>query len=307
MKKKSMAMMLAVVLLGVTQAVAFHKKNHVHPMTETKCVSKSPKVFKTYDEVVAQLNIWHQQLPAITEIGAYGKTSLGTLCNYLRVGTVGKPKVLIQAGLEGDEEFAILANMKFMEKFLCRIDTDDDVNWLVKNRDIYFIPVLSPDTFLKSHDIEGFETIRSFPYPAKPNNQSPSPVKLIIDLANELKFKAVLSSHTYGEKFVQPQICNGQDGDKIEHLLLKLSGMNGFKTERADNPQGTGSDVDWFYSIGACSVNMLWSKNSKQFVSFSDLEPSVDRNFAAVCAFMKEAVEIEMNPKPLRPMLYQAE
>ena len=300
-------MLLLITTLGVTQAIAVNKKHHDTHGHLIHQVSKCPKHFKNYDEVLAHLQRWHQELPIITELSSYGKTSQGTLCNYLRVGTTGKPKVLLQAGLEGDEEFAVLANMKFIEKFLGKIGNDTEVDWLVNNRDIYFIPVVSPDTFLLSHDIEGIETIKSFPYPAKPNNQSPSPVKLIMDLAVEMKFKAVLSSHTFGEKFVQPQTCNGTDGDKIEHLMIKLSGMNGYATERVDKPEGSGNDVDWFYGSGACSMGMLWGKASKQFVSFCDLEPTVDRSFTAIVTFIKEAAEIEMNPKPLRPMLYNAE
>ena len=78
---------------------------------------------------------------------------------------------MIQSGLEGDEEFSVLANMNLIYRLLTSFGNDNEITWLLKNRDIYFVPVASPDTYLLSAHIDGFNPIRSFPSPHKSNIQ----------------------------------------------------------------------------------------------------------------------------------------
>lgn len=264
--------------------------------------------YKTYNDIVDQMNKWQKEAPSMTEMIKYGKTANGTECNYLRIGTKEKPKVLVHSGLYGDEEFAILASMNIMEKILSKYGKDDEVTWLLDNRDIYFVPVCSPDSYLKSDKIEGYNPHTSFPYPKRPNNPSPSPVKLLMTMMNNLKFKAVLNMHTPGESIYAPEICKKDDGDKINALVSKMVGLNGYKTERLENAHGSGSDVDWFYSCGATSVQMMWGKKSRQYIEYSEVSRSVERSFNSIILFMKEGTELELNPTPLRTIyFYEAE
>ena len=267
-------------------------------------ISAPPQEYKTVDDLYKQLQTWSKEAPSLTEMVSYGKTANGTECFYLRAGNKDKPKVLIQAGLNGDEEYAILATMQMINSFLAGYNRNDDITWALDNRDIYFVPVSSPDTFLKNEKIEGFNPSTSFPYPKKPNNASPSAIKLLMSLANEMKFKAVINMHTYGESVYGPEICSKDDGDKINNLLKKVCGLNGYKTERLENAHGSGNDVDWFYSSGAASIKMLWGKNSKQYVSFAEIAPSVQRNLPAILTFIKEGTELELRPTPLRTVYY---
>ena len=264
--------------------------------------------YKNYNDIIDQLQVWQKEAPSMTELVSYGKTASGTECNYLRVGTKDKPKILVHAGLYGDEEFAILATMNIIEKMLSSYGKNDDVTWVMDNRDIYFVPVASPDTFLKPDKIEGYNPHTSFPYPKRPNNASPSPVKLMISMMNHMKFKAVLNMHTPGESIYPPEICKKEDGDKICTLVKKMTGLNGYKTDRVENAHGSGTDVDWFYSAGAASVQMMWGTKTRQFVEYSDVAPSVDRSLSSILLFMKEGTELDLHPTPLRTIYYyQAE
>ena len=279
-------------------------KNKLGEYLKTSEISPVKQEYESYQSVCDQLKKWSLEIPEITEMVTYGKTVNGTDCNYLRIGTKDKPKVLVQSGLYGDEEYAILSTMNLIERMLSDYGKDEDINWIIENRDIYFIPVLSPDTFLKSEKIEGYNPHISFPYPKRPNNASPSPIKLVMGLMNQLKFKAVLCNHTFGENIYPPEICNKQDGDKICMLIDKMIGLNGYNTERIENANGSGTDVDWFYSAGSCSIKMMWGKKSRQYIDYGEISPSLERNFKSILLFMKEATEIELHPMPLRTIYY---
>jgi hypothetical protein len=267
-------------------------------------ISEPKQFYKNYQEICDQLRKWHYEAGNLTEYATYGKTSHGTECNFLRLGTKDKPKVLIHSGLEGDEEFSVLANMRLIHHFLTSYNKDKEITWLLKNREIYFVPVASPDTFLLSSHIDGFDPVKSFPSPQKPNIQSPAPVKALMDFACEMKFQAVLNFHTFGESFCAPEICNSKDCEKICALIDKMAGSNGYKTNTVQNKAGSGSDVDWFYSNGAVSVKMLWGKTSKQYVAYCEVEPAINRNLSSILTFVKEAPEIAINPRPLRTIYY---
>ena len=267
-------------------------------------ISPVMQFYKGYGDIIEQLKKWNSEAPSVTEVTAYGKTSQGTECNYFRIGNKEKPKVLIQSGLYGDEEFSILATMNLIEKILSGYGKNDDITWIVDNRDIYFIPVASPDTYLKPDKIEGYNPHTSFPYPKRPNNASPSPIKLMMSMMNNMKFKAVLNMHTPGESIYPPEICKKEDGDKISGIIAKMTGLNGYKTERIENTHGSGTDTDWFYSSGATSVQMMWGQKTRQFVEYSEVSPSVDRSLNAILLFIKEGTELELNPTPLRTIYY---
>lgn len=271
---------------------------------QTFQISPVLQEYKTTSEIVEQLEKWHKESPSLTEIASYGKTANGTECIYFRAGTKDKPKVLIHSGLNGDEEYAILACMNMIENMLSGYNKNDDITWILDNRDIYFIPVFSPDTYLKNEKIEGYNPSTSFPYPKRPNNASPTPIKLAMSLACNMKFKAVINMHTFGESIYGPEICAKEDGDKINALVTKMVGLNGYKTERLENAHGSGNDVDWFYSSGAASIKMLWGKNSKQFVDFKEIGSSVQRSLPALLLFMKEGTELDLRPTPLRTVYY---
>jgi hypothetical protein len=48
-------------------------------------------------------------------------------------------------------------------------------------------------------------------------------------------------------------------------------------------------------------------QESKDYIVYSDIEPSVNQSFNSFILFIKESVEIDLNPQPLRPVYHQAD
>jgi hypothetical protein len=298
---------LIIFTLGLffTESFIIHKKieskTHVKKNSNKNEIVQDSVDYNTYQKIIDQLNKWHLEYKDITEISTYGKTSKGTECVYFRIGTKDKPKILIQSGIEGNEEFSILANILLIQKILSKYNQNEEIEWLVKNRDIYFIPVVSPDSYLKKEN----KRMNIFPVGTKYESSMPSSVRVLVDLTNNLKFKSVLSLHPYGESFTYPKNACVKDSGNICKVIEKMSSTNGFQIKKPINQ--INDDVNWFYSINACSVGVFIGQESKDYIVYSDIEPSVNQSFNSFILFIKESVEIDLNPQPLRPVYHQAD
>lgn len=293
---------LIIFILGLffTESWIIHKK--IESKTDTKKeITQNSLEYKTYQSIIDQLRKWHLEARDTTEISTYGKTSEGTECFYFRIGTKNKPKILIQSGIEGNEEFSILSNILLIQKILSKYSQNEEIEWLVKNRDIYFIPVVSPDSYLKKET----NKMNIFPVGTKYENSIPSSVRILVDLANDLKFKAVLNLHPSGETFTYPKNACVKDSNNICKVIEKMSNLNGFQIKKPMNQKN--DDVNWFYTINACSVGMSIGQEPKNYIVYSEIESSINQSFSSLILFMKEAVEIDLNPQPLRPVFHQAD
>jgi len=273
-------------------------------IVKTESISLPTEQYKSYQHIIQQLNRWHQESPSNTEIGVYGKTTKGTSCNYFRIGAKNKPKVLIHSGLVGNEEFPVLMNMHIIHKLLTDYETKSEIKYLLDNRDVYFVPVASPDTYLKSNTIEDIDPMTSFPTYKKMNPQTSSATLALMQWAENQKFKAVLNNHAPGEKILPPEICVNEDREKIYKIINKMISANGYLTSETNKNESTGNDTDWFYATGSCSIQMQWGKKSKQYISYSEVEPTLNRNYNSILIFIKEAIDINVSPKPLKAIYF---
>jgi len=270
-------------------------------------IQAMPDRFTSYEAMRETMKSWASSAPEISEFSAYGRTSLGTCVNYLRVGTKDKPKVLIQSGISGDEEFGILANLKLAERILSSFGKDEAVTWLVRNRDIYFVPVVSPDNFLQSNLVEGKDPESSFPCLSRLNPKSPSTVKLLMDFVQRQKFSASLNFHTYGEHFSLPTNAHEKDMMAMGKIAQRMADLSGYRLQRKQGA-GNPSDLDWLYSNGCFSVDVMWGSNDRKYVAYSEVESSMDRLYDSLALFMREAPEASISPVPLPSVhFYQGE
>ena len=270
-------------------------------------IQAMPDRFTSYEAMRETMKSWASSAPEISEFAAYGRTSLGTCVNYLRVGTRDKPKVLIQSGISSDEEFGILANLKLAERILSNFGKDEAVTWLVRNRDIYFVPVVSPDNFLQSNLVEGKDPESSFPCLSKLNPKSPSTVKLLMDFVQKQKFSASLNFHTYGEHFSLPTNAHEKDTMAMGKIAQRMADLSGYRLQRKQGA-GNPSDLDWLYSSGCFSVDVMLGSNDRKYVAYSEVESSMDRLYDSLALFIREAPESSISPVPLPSVhFYQGE
>lgn len=275
---------LAILIFGFQFFLLENKSNKKEIKITKKISEKVEKNKDNYSIILDELNQLQKIAPNSTSIVKYGKSAEGRDCVYFRLGTQDKPKILIHGGLNGEEKQSVLVGIQLLNKLL-KNQSDNEIKWLIENRDIYFIPVASPDAFAENKNNQS-----KFPNGTKYDSMTAS-VKNLVDLANDLKFKAVLNLHSDGKSIAKPTNLCAKDYNNVSNLIEKMSNLSGLKIDK----NIVSEDANWFYTTGSCSVIMnIDNKNLPQA-------------YDAVMTFMKEAAESDMNPQPIRPIFYQAD
>jgi hypothetical protein len=291
-------------------------------------ITKAQPSYMNYDATVAQLKQWNQEAPQMTEVGTYGKTSRGKDCYYIRICTkmgdsvATKPRVLTTACIHGNEPLASSTVMWYIGALLDKYGKDEAITQLLDSRDLYFVPVVSPDSYPSSRHVDGVDPNRDFPGPSRPNHQSKAPVKAIQDLFNKIKPNAVISGHTWGRVYLTPhgdKMQNCPDHAAIMAVMNRVKELSGYRCIRAcdmyeangglNNPpirtMGLGdkeynvpihgSEVDWYYRGGAFAIVCEFGTHQR-IPSDGDTRTEFDKTFTAFLLFIREAPLVAVHP-----------
>lgn len=247
-----------------------------------------------FPEIVAQLKKWNQEAPGITEIGIVGKTQNNTDIPYIRVGKKTGPKVMITSAIHGNEHLCASVAMGVFGKLLDGYMTDPKITELLRTRDIYFVPVVSPESYMKvsRHDM-GKDPNRNFNGPNLQEIQSIPSVAAIKDFFQQHKFKAVMSCHNHGKVYFYPwgyqQRPTENDAD-YKRIFAKMGSVSGYKAEqllRQSAPPYYGYEVDWYHKHGAMAVvNEIGTRFN---ATTAEVQAEVKLNLPAFMIFIDEA------------------
>lgn len=258
--------------------------------------------FLQYGATLARLRQWHEQAPKLTEIGTYGKSSKGSDLFFFRITNpekTDKKVVLITACIHGNEPLSASTVMGYIGTVLDKYGDDPQITELVDTRDLYFVPIVSPDSYPNSRQVDGVDPNRNFPTRTNPNHQSVPPVKALQQLFSKIKPQAVISGHTYGRIYLTPwgdqnPVCpNEADYQRIVGEMARLSQ---YRMQRACQMYGRpiyGTEVDWYYRNGAMAIVMEFGTH-QSVPARDDIEHEFNRTFGAVLFFIKEAPMVEI-------------
>jgi hypothetical protein len=295
---------------------------------DTPNINNPTPAYLDYDGIVEKIKEWNQSAPDLTEVGTYGESTRGKKLWYIRVTNklslekammVKNPDfprlgqeiqsylvnqnnprkvVLITASIHGNEPWSTGCVMAYIGNMLKSYGQDDEITNLIDTRDIYFVPVISPDSYPHSRHVDGVDPNRNFPGP-RSNNTSVPPVKAIQDLFTKIKPNAVISGHTFGRIYLYPF---GDDMDRCpndsdyQKIIGEMSRLSRYRMDRACNMYNRpiyGSEVDWYYRHGAMAIVMEFGTH-QQRPSLSDITSEFDRTYKAVLHFIKEAPEVQI-------------
>ena len=109
--------------------------------------------YYTLDEVIAELDTMRMLFPnLITEKESIGSTIQNRPTYFVKISDnpeidENEPRVLYTALHHAREPESMMQLIYFMYYLLENYDTDSSVNYLVNNRELYFIPVVNPDGY----------------------------------------------------------------------------------------------------------------------------------------------------------------
>lgn len=297
-----------------------------NPKPSTPKIANSTPGYQDYNAVVKQLETWKEESKDLVETGIYGKSTSGKDLHYIRVTNLlekgPKPKVLITACIHGNEPLSASTVMAYIGNLLAAYGTVEDITELLDTRDIYFIPVVSPDSYPNSRHVDGVDPNRDFPS----GNGSKQSVKPVSDLQKfflQHKFNAVISAHTWGKVYLTPwgdqmKVCpNHEDYVRVIGKMCELSGYEMMRacelykggggmniapirygetgwTWGSSSVPIHGSELDWYYRNGAFAIVMEMGTHQR-IPTIRDVEAEFAQTFKALKHFLKEAPIVKIH------------
>lgn len=282
---------------------------YYQPPIQQPVAPESPNItiqipsYLDYTATVSQLKIWNQEAKDLTEVDTYGKSAKGISLYYIRVTNKlkvkPKPKVLITACIHGNEPLSASTIMGYIGTMLERYGKDQRITELIDTRDIYFVPVISPDSYPQSRYVNGVDPNRDFPGPKNPDKKSVPPVAAIQNLFKQIKPNAVISGHTWGRVYLIPwgdQTKTSPNEDDYQKIIGEMGRLSGYKIKHACqmyNRPIFGTEIDWYYRNGAFAIVMEFGTH-QNIPSQSDIKTEFEMTFTAIQHFIQEAPLVEI-------------
>ena len=339
--KVILVLVLNILLLQLDAFVYFHKHRSANqqsmppsvpidqtlpPTPRSFSISVKMPSYLPYDKVVEQLRTWNKEAPGITEIGTYGKTSRGQDLYYLRVGeSRAEKKVMITACIHGNEPLATGTVMAYVGALLSGYGVDPQITQILQSRQVYFVPVVSPDSYPSSRFVDGVDPNRNFPTVRDPDKQSVAPLAALQRFFLQHRFSAAISGHTHGRVYMIPwgdSTQNCPDYEVYRRIVENMLSVTGTSNDNFRRPYGEllrepsgriavqpaytmirgcemyrspifGTEMDWYYRHGAFAMVIEYGTH-QHTPSMQDIQYEFGLTWKAIQVFLKEAPDANL-------------
>lgn len=268
---------LSILLVNLFVFFAFLNKKNIRPDPEKLQIEtpiqklRMPKPSNVmlpileYTEIIEQAKKWKIECEDFFDYGFYGETSAKNKILYFKITNKlvknKKPKVLLTATIHGNEPFSTGCIMAYAGNLLGEYSKDKIVKNILDTREIYVIPVVSPDSYLKNRYVDQVDPNRNFPSPFN-NKKSTKTIASLQEFFLKIKPQAVISGHAFGRLLLMPFGDNTKpcpNDDDYKRIIGKMSELSKYKMLRTCFNYGTpiyGTEVDWYYRNNAFSIVM---------------------------------------------------
>lgn len=322
MKKNNNSLLLTVIFLSAALCGTYWHKTQDHieqkPIVQTtpkeiEKIQEKPKTpqipnisikvpaYLDYPNIVKQCKQWNKEAPDLTEVGTYGRTKRMQDLYYIRIcnkiDKKQRPVVLITGCIHGNEPLSTGCVMAYIGTLLGEYGKNKEITELVESRDIYFVPVVSPDSYPDSRRVDGVDPNRDFPSPSRPNHQSTLSVASIQNFFLKIKPNAAISGHTFGRVYLIPYgDTNSRTANEADYqrIVGKMGNMSNYGIKHCSDLYGQpiiGGEIDWFYRNGAFSIVIEYGTHQR-IPTQIEINNEFDRTFKSVLLFIKEGAMV---------------
>lgn len=192
----------------------------IHNFENTKGLNQ----YRKFADVEADLKKMVETYPKLVTLETYGVSKQGRNLYALKLSTGGdnKPKLMVTAATHGDELITTEVLFALTNELLVGYEKNERLSKILNGRDIYIIPVVSPDSFEnRDRYVQGKDPNRSYPWPEKLDNQTVDVIQAIMDYTNKMKFTGSLDLHAYGRLVMYPWAYTRKAPDARDEVGFK--------------------------------------------------------------------------------------
>jgi carboxypeptidase T len=256
-------------------------------------LGQSSDEYHTYDSLTHELRLMVSSHSDVSVMVSLGKSWEGRQIWAVNVAespgpSSTKPSVLFLGSIHGNEKIALEVVLAFLEYVLEAQDDDDELASLVREADLWFVPLVNPDGYehntrknARDNDLDGaygpgdgvdlnrnfdhdwgtaccsprpMDNVYGGPYPfSEPESQA------IRDLALGQDFEIVVSFHSYGEVILYPWKHSFQvsEAEEVLHsIAVEMASENGYDVGQGSHPEishlSSGDLCDWMHQLNGC-------------------------------------------------------
>lgn len=278
------------------------------PVEPKKPEIKSPDIsdyifaYKEYDEIINIFKNYENQSPELIDVYEYGKSSQGKSLNVIKISNErnpGKYRVLVTSCIHGNEPLSTSVTMSYMSYLLSKYDNEEEIKNIIDETVIYYVPVVSPDSYPNRRHVNSLDPNRDFPTMKNPDKESVLVVENLKKLFLDIKPNSVLSGHTFGRVFLIPwgdtrKDC--PDHDSYVNIIKEMSKLSNYKWKKISELYGHpifGTESDWYYRNGAFSIVMEFGTHQRK-PSFEDTKYEFERTLDSFIYFIKKSPKIKL-------------
>ena len=228
-------------------------ERNIHKQTAEQAIA----VYRNYSQVEKDLVAFAENYKSIATLEIYGKTKQGRNLYALKLSTGegSKPRLMVTAATHGDELITTEVLFNLTGELLKGYGLDARLTKILDGRDIYVIPVVSPDSFeARQRYVQSMDPNRAYPWPEDPNNKTVDVIQAMMDFTNKMKFTGSLDMHAYGKMVMypwgytrKPPVASDVAGFK--DLVTSMAKDNQYKAGQISTTiyVAEGSSADYFY------------------------------------------------------------
>lgn len=222
--------------------------------------NKAASNYKKFIDVEKDLLNFESTYKDMATLLTYGTSKNGKKLYALKLDTKinqgKKPEIMITAATHGDELITVEVLISLMSEMFSQYGKDERITKILDGRTIYFIPVVSPDSFdSRSRYVEGEDPNRAYPWPEKPGSGSSlGVINSLINFTNQHNLAGVLDIHAYGRMVMYPwgyttEAPKGSDAVVMNDLVLDMAKENQYTAGQISTTiyVAKGSSADYYY------------------------------------------------------------
>lgn len=216
--------------------------------------------YKNYAEVEKTLNSFVVKYSDFLTLENYGQSKNGKTLYALKFNVKNsvenKEEVMITGATHGDELMPVEVLLKIMDELFSNYGKDSRITKMLETKVIYFIPVVSPDSFeSRSRYVEGSDPNRSYPWPENLKNKPVGVIDSLIKFFHSHNILASMDLHAYGRLVMYPwgyttmAPSSAPDVSKMADIVSTMAKENEYQHGQISTTiyVAKGNSADYYY------------------------------------------------------------
>lgn len=196
--------------------------------------------YHDYDSVREKLDRIVLKYPNIAKLQVYGKSAEGRDLFALKISDnvhqdENEVELMLTSSTHGDELISVEVVMSLIQSLIDGYGTDSRMTRFVDQRELWFVPVVNADGYVRRsrYTANGTDPNRAYPWPENPDRDPVPCIKKIMEFFQSRNFSGSIDFHASGQMIMYPWAYTYDPVDSfferiMGDLVRNMANSNGY-------------------------------------------------------------------------------